>query len=891
MGAPLIQLVTPGTVLVAAGQRLARHLAQQYARECRAARLEVWETPAILTFGAWLNSLWQEAIETGADARLLLTPVQAAALWERVIGAAQHDTQLLSAAATARPAERAWMLMHAWRLPREQLGQTGHEDVRAFATWAGAFERTCRDHDCIDAARLANLIAGLIVARRIRVPQRVVLAGFDELTPQQARLVEALSTAGCSVDLHQPATRPGRAVRVALPAAEDEIVAAAHWARARLGANPAVRLGVLAPDLAGQARTIRRVFDDVLLPAALLPGNAEATRPYNVSFGEALAAQPMVGAALAVLEFAGGTLALSRVTELLHSPYLAGGDTELTQRAALDVELRRIGDVELSIGALAFAIKRSNSCPILAERLARFRALARPRAQAPSAWLGAIAELLASLGWPGERARSSTEHQVIEAWRELLRAFGALDAVLGKIDYGAALSRLRRLAQETLFQRETPETPVQILGVNEAGGFEFDALWIMGLHDEVWPAASKPSPFLPIALQRRHRVPHSSAERELEFCLRQTQRLLGCAAEIVCSHPRREEDRDLRASPLIQALPEIEPQRLAPAPPRYVQQVQAAARLEAIADDQAPALPAGTMARGGTALFKAQSACPFRAFAEFRLCARPLEEPEPGLDPRERGNLVHEMLNRIWQQLGTHAQLVARSREQIDTSVHTAAAEVVKRLQQRRPTALTERLAGLERGRLAALACEWLELEKQRAPFAVRHEETKVSLQVGALRTEARIDRVDQLDDGSFVVIDYKTGEPKTSDWFGERPAEPQLPLYALYGMPRERVSALLFGKARKGESKFVGLARASNIVPRVEAHDGSRLALQQGPWQTLLDKWEVRFLTLAEEHRAGVARVSPRERQVCDTCHLHAFCRVHERRARLVDVGEGSDE
>ena len=41
------------------------------------------------------------------------------------------------------------------------------------------------------------------------------------------------------------------------------------------------------------------------------------------------------------------------------------------------------------------------------------------------------------------------------------------------------------------------------------------------------------------------------------------------------------------------------------------------------------------------------------------------------------------------------------------------------------------------------------------------------------------IDRVDRLADGARVLIDYKTGNA-AADWRGERPDNPQLPIYAL---------------------------------------------------------------------------------------------------------------
>ncbi|MEK7861728.1 MAG: hypothetical protein AAB295_00485, partial [Chloroflexota bacterium] len=85
-----------------------------------------------------------------------------------------------------------------------------------------------------------------------------------------------------------------------------------------------------------------------------------------------------------------------------------------------------------------------------------------------------------------------------------------LDAFTGALGYRDALARLARRAAETPFQPKRDPAPVQVMGLLEAVGLDFDHLWIAGLHDEIWPASPRPNPFLPALLQRRMRVPHAS---------------------------------------------------------------------------------------------------------------------------------------------------------------------------------------------------------------------------------------------------------------------------------------------------------------------------------------------------------------------------------------------
>ena len=203
-------------------------------------------------------------------------------------------------------------------------------------------------------------------------------------------------------------------------------------------------------------------------------------------------------------------------------------------------------------------------------------------------WAQRISEALGIAGFPGERSLDSTEYQTLKKWHELVAAFAALDRIVPRTGYADAVSRLRRMAADTLFQPETPEVPIQILGVFEAAGLAFDRLWVMGLSDEVWPPGPRPNPFLPIEVQRAAKLPQGSAGESLELARRLTTEWLSAADEVVLSYPQRDDERELKPSPLIidvsqQPLP-------LPAYAVFRDAIHAARGLEQIEDHKAPAL-------------------------------------------------------------------------------------------------------------------------------------------------------------------------------------------------------------------------------------------------------------------------------------------------------------
>src|SRR5258706_7252117 len=72
--------------------------------------------------------------------------------------------------------------------------------------------------------------------------------------------------------------------------------------------------------------------------------------------------------------------------------------------------------------------------------------------------------------------------------------------------------------------------------------------------------------------------------------------------------------------------------------------------------------------------------------------------------------------------------------------------------------------------------------EKQRPPCSVVSTEERRRIVFSGVTFDARIDRMDRLESGGHAIVDYKTGGGNVTAkrWQGERPDEPQLPLYAV---------------------------------------------------------------------------------------------------------------
>jgi probable DNA repair protein len=665
--------------------------------------------------------------------------------------------------------------------------------------------------------------------------------------------------------------RAGAAVRVAALDVRDEMLRAARWARARLEANGGARIAIVVPDLAARKDALRRV-----LAQTMDPGRTATVLPFNISLGDPLSGCPLVAHALAALALGGREIEFERASSLIRSPFIAGGESELQQRARLDAKLRRRAEPLIRLDRL---VEMADPTPALARTLATYaefrkQQLFSPRA--PGDWGRAFSAALSLLGFPGERVLDSAEYQALKKWHEVVARFAALDRVVAKLGFEEALARLGRMAAETLFQPETPEVPVQVLGLIEAAGMTFDHLWVMGLSDEAWPTPAHLNPFIPVHLQRVAGIPNASPAAALERARELTAEWLGCAGEVVLSYPQRDGERDLAPSPLI--APVGEGDLKLPEYPTWRDAIHRAATTERIDDRQAPPLLPTAAAHGGAALIKDQAACAFRAFALHRLRAEGVGAPHTGLDAIERGTLVHRVLASAWARLERKDALDAIDAAGLDALLGAAADDAIGRKQRERPTTLSGRFAAIERDRLVRLARAWLDHERGRSGFTVLATEAQRAATLGTLKLSLRLDRVDQLASGERVVLDYKTGRAAVPSLLGERPDEPQLPLYLTVAEPD--AAAVAFAQVRAGDMKFVGLARAAGLLPGAKSPAAG--------WDEQRAAWHAELERLAGEFAAGNAAVDPkRPAHTCRLCDLQPLCRIHERAEGAAEEGE----
>ena len=516
-------LADDSSTVVTANRRLARELHAVHAARQLQAGINAWRRPAIYSWDEWLATL----IESGRPGLVLpirINAQQSRVVWEQCLRA-DIDDPLINIGSLAKLCRDTWTRLHEWQVPlTECQGTAAGQDQRIFARAAGRYDAQLRAREWIDDALLPDALAVAFEHGDLAPPGVLHLAGFDRISPQAARLVDAAVAAGAKRRVVDTAPA-GRTRIVSTETTDAELRTAGRWAREALQQDPSARIAIVVNDLEQQAARTARLLREGFVPGWQY-AHGRFGQALNVSFGRRLGDYAAIHDALLMLRFLTSDLAAADISLLLRSPFFGAADNG--GRARMELRLRDVPDRRWSKPALLQFLQpvaQKDSHDDAAAWLERIGAAVErvqqwPRRQSAAGWAGAVDELLLSLHWPGDAALDSEDFQLVNRWRDLLNEFARLDLVAGAMTIDEAVARLGSLAGETIFQAETTTPVVSVVGVLEAAGREFDKLWVAGFTASAWPPPGRPLALVSRELQQRYAMPDSSPEDTTAFAER-----------------------------------------------------------------------------------------------------------------------------------------------------------------------------------------------------------------------------------------------------------------------------------------------------------------------------------------------------------------------------------
>lgn len=860
----ILAAITRGSTILTANQRAARTLRHAFDQHMHTQGDTHWSPPAIFALDTWLSTLWTQLLLDGAETALLLNHTQEHALWRTIIAADREVPSLRSPDTLAEMAARAWhqLCLHNGRHRLNEFAVTS--DAQAFQRWVQHFERLCTRNLYLSQSQLPASLQAALARGDLQVPNHgLTLVDFDLLPPATDHLLQTIHRAGYTVEQLRVSVQTTSASLYPVLDPASELQAVATWARDHLARNPTANLAIVVPNLAERRSALERSL------AAILPANVL----YDFSLGVSLAKTALAATALDLLRWTLTALLLERISALLLSPFLVPPAETLAAAEfdAHDLRTLTLLRPELTLRALFDLLRASPRADRLRTLHKSLHGLGDAAAahhlddapvQSHAHWAAVFRDLLEAAGWSRAAGLDSNAYQARRRWESALDELATLDFDGTHVAPAPALSALTRIVRNTIFAPESRQAPIQILGPLELGGVPFQALWFLSADDLSWPPPASTNPLLPWHLQRELLIPGANAAHDTIAAQGLTNRIAHSAAEVVFSYALHAEDAERRPSPLLAALHlssfpcQLPPPQHVPFP------------LELYPDDEPlPSLPPGPVT-GGAQVLQLQAACAFRAFAELRLFAAAPGSRQPGLDPRDRGSLVHRIMQAFWARVQSQSNLRALTTSAREAILAECIGHALQCHTHFAQTSWDAAYLEVQRRRLHSLLAPWLEFELTRPPFTVDQQETELrEARIGPLTLNLRVDRIDQTAAGP-LILDYKTGDATPSEWLGERPDAPQLPLYAVLA-EAGTLAGVAFANLRAGDDLCLKGFADSRAVLDKPTHNALLLPDQREDWYRVLTN-------LATAFHDGDTRVIPKcYPKTCQYCAQRTLCRL----------------
>lgn len=865
-GVSRLQVITP-----------TKRLASQWVLSQSLTRTDTcFELPICMALTSWLSQLWQSCSFAYPDLPTLVTPIQSRLLWQRILTEDYEHSNIWPTSHSVYLAEQAFRFMIEWQIPSADLKAFAIGNGLCFMRWQLAYQQLLTQKGWLDPAQQYAFMTEHTEQFATLLPKELLCYGFDDFSPALLAWLDHLSVSGIRVTHESPPTVSSVCYSHFAENEMQELTQALAWADTQRSQQSSPwPIGIVVPNLTERRAEIVEACDAWFNTKHTLQFGEKPPRYFNVSGGLSLAKTPVIAAALECLSCLISKERSLVWSFLLATPFIAGGQTFLNQRMRARQFLLHESEEQPESALQGWTWIQDQlepEDPLRTVFLNWSQWSETLHQEKPlSAWIPWWLTYLEAWGWPGERVLDSEEYQAVQQWFEVCTQLLACDVLDKRFDCQTALVILQQTLAEHCFQPQTytDNVPIQILGILEAAGMQFDHLWVLGLSQYAWPEAANPNPFIPLALQKQHHLPHSSPVREMQFATKMLARLQHSANTVILSCPRQINRQPVAPSPLIEkANPTI--WRQVPKEDPIGQALkQQTIQTVMLTDQSPPPLSIQGLEHYPSQVLSLQAQCAFKAFSQFRLRLKPRKTKSLGLSAAGRGNVVHSVLHQSLQYLKQHPQISTTSTD-FSTQLQVICERIVQ--VERAKLRIPEFYWQVEMKRLQSIVQAVLETDTERVAFQLQGLEQRFQVTLNDLRFSLKCDRLDQDNHGNHWLIDYKTGECSPNDWLGEVPYDAQMPLYALSITPKPTV---LCYYAIKPQGVFL-----SGISQTNTPHKGIHAMNDALAWDTLFQNWHTQLNTIAHHFKIGHAVVAPRQpERSCLYCHLKPLCRyeLHE--------------
>ena len=147
-----------------------------------------------------------------------------------------------------------------------------------------------------------------------------------------------------------------------------------------------------------------------------------------------------------------------------------------------------------------------------------------------------------------------------------------------------------------------------------------------------------------------------------------------------------------------------------------------------------------------------------QAWLKHRVGLKPLKTSDISLNALDRGTTLHRALELLTKRLNTLQAFLSCSDADAINICEEAARGAVDHLDSGVRQRVGSGILRLEEARLKQVLLSWIDFERTRTlGFEVEQQEYKIAWQHNGLELSVTADRIDRLESGDTVIIDYKS--------------------------------------------------------------------------------------------------------------------------------------
>jgi len=847
---------------------------------------KIIQLPGIYSLNRWLKKEYQEFCMIGPIGEIcnIMNGIEERLLWEKIIKNDFKSQSLLKSQIDGITDKviSADSLIRENIISKDELKKNEtYQEMRDFNEWRNQFDNYCMENKILSRSSFIELFIKKQKTFNIIDNQELLLVGFDDKSPLYEDLINALKERNEIKSYTIQEEKIIQRRKLECENVEDEIKEIIKWIKG----NSKKKLLIISPALSRFQIKLQNKIDREIQPNIYSEYNKNNI--YNSNLKRPLSNEPIITALISLLKLNNPHYIKPKLIyeSLLFNNWIDSKDYKYREQLGNYIKDKKLP--KISINSLKKLIESDSKLKELKLNsltktliLIEKNQVLWSKKKEVNEWVTLTEEYWVKIKVNKINNLLSFEINNINSLFKSLNQLKNNKIINYPITFQEYWEILFTQLENSPAPKDANDFDIDINGFAENPIKKYDAIWLMNMNTNLWPGKTEFNPFIPKKLQKKYHIFDEINMKKINKV--RLNRLNSFGSDITISYSKKDVETLLIPTPGY--FDELKVEEIT----SKVKEIDNKKHLEKIKDHKAPEILATDIKVSSFRCLENFQACPAWSFYENRLHAKPYQDDgQEEISKMSRGKLIHELLEKFWKEHKSSINLAKMSEKVLKKNIEILIHEVMSSYQVNKPHISPSQIK-LECDYFKNVLYQWLCYEKLERPrFSVIESEEKYLVKIDRINFNVQIDRIDQYEDGSRLIIDYKTGgESPISQWKKDSITSLQMPIYVVFA-GIENISAAGIGYINNKDVKLVGLSSYGQEPIDGAITDSSKSKKDEDQWKYLIKSWGLDIHKLASGYLSGDARVIYNKEDELKYCSVKPLLRIAERKWQFENPDE----